>query len=197
MQSTQPTVLIVPGLRDESPDHWQTYLESNLRTAGHTVQAVPAIGKSKLSCAARIEGLAHAVGQIDGPIVLVAHSGACLTVAHWAAHSAEATRVHAALLAVPPDFDQPMPAGYPSMEDLEVHGWYPIPRTRLPFASTVIASTNDPLASLDAVTTLARQWGSTLLNVGAVGHLNPAAGFGHWPQAESLVGGLLDRGTLG
>jgi uncharacterized protein len=29
------------------------------------------------------------------------------------------------------------------------------------------------------------------VNVGAVGHLNPAAGFGEWPQAEALIRELL------
>jgi hypothetical protein len=30
-------------------------------------------------------------------------------------------------------------------------------------------------------------WGSRVENVGAVGHLNPAAGFGEWPRAEAFV----------
>jgi predicted alpha/beta hydrolase family esterase len=38
---------------------------------------------------------------------------------------------------------------------------------------------------------MAQDWGSRLVDVGAVGHLNPAAGFGEWPQAEELVATLL------
>jgi len=51
----------------------------------------------------------------------------------------------------------------------------------------VIGSTNDHLASLEAVTRMARGWGAELRNLGAVGHLNPAAGFGHWPEAEAFI----------
>jgi predicted alpha/beta hydrolase family esterase len=57
----------------------------------------------------------------------------------------------------------------------------------LPFPSLVVGSTNDYLASLEAVSDMAQGWGAELRNLGAVGHLNPAAGFGHWPQAEALV----------
>ena len=56
-----------------------------------------------------------------------------------------------------------------------------------PFPSIVAASTNDPLADFDRVASLATSWGSTLANVGAVGHLNPAAGYGPWPRAEEFI----------
>jgi predicted alpha/beta hydrolase family esterase len=35
-------------------------------------------------------------------------------------------------------------------------------------------------------------WGSDLVDLGAVGHLNPAPGFGEWPQAEDFIR-QLDR----
>ena len=77
------------------------------------------------------------------------------------------------------------------MDVLRQNGWLPTPRTKLPFPSVVAASTNDPLGQFDRVAELARAWGSRLVNVGAVGHLNPAAGFGEWPQAEALIHDLL------
>ena len=51
-----------------------------------------------------------------GPSDIVAHSGGCIMVAHWAAQTRRA--VHGALLATPPDFDQPMPEGYPTLAAL-------------------------------------------------------------------------------
>ncbi|MFF4684996.1 alpha/beta hydrolase [Streptomyces sp. NPDC001307] len=33
----------------------------------------------------------------------------------------------------------------------------------------------------------ARSWGSRLVELGAVGHLNPASGYGEWPLAEELI----------
>ena len=72
----------------------------------------------------------------------------------------------------------------------QANGWLPVPRRTLPFRSMVAASTNDPLGSLDRVTQLASNWGSELVNVGALGHINPASGFGEWPLAEQLIQAL-------
>jgi predicted alpha/beta hydrolase family esterase len=83
-----------------------------------------------------------------------------------------------------------LPQGYPTLETLERNGWTPMPHERLAFPSIVAASTNDPLASFERVADLAAKWGSRLVNLGAVGHLNPATGFGPWPRAEALLGEL-------
>ena len=63
----------------------------------------------------------------------------------------------------------------------------PLPRGRLPFPSIVAASRNDPMSEPRRIAALARDWGSRLVDVGPVGHLNPAAGYGWWPQAETLL----------
>ncbi|GAA0928003.1 MULTISPECIES: RBBP9/YdeN family alpha/beta hydrolase [Streptomyces violaceusniger group] len=57
----------------------------------------------------------------------------------------------------------------------------------MPFPSIVAASTNDPLAAFESVAGLARAWGSHLVDLGPVGHLNPAAGYGAWPRAEEFI----------
>ncbi|MFS2127335.1 alpha/beta hydrolase, partial [Pseudomonas sp. Pseusp97] len=48
-------------------------------------------------------------------------------------------------------------------------------------------SGNDPLASPEAVQRMARHWRASLVELGRVGHLNPASGFGDWPQADELI----------
>ncbi|RQR67766.1 alpha/beta hydrolase [Burkholderia sp. Bp9126] len=179
--SSLPTILLVPGLRDHVEDHWQTILARQLPNA----RTVPPLTRDKLSCAARIEALDQALADITGPVVLVAHSAGVVTTVHWAQrHRRE---IKGALLAAPPDFDSPLPDGYPTMEILRQQGWLPTPRTKLPFPSIVAASTNDPLARVERVAELANAWGSRLVNVGAVGHLNPASGFGAWPRALEFV----------
>jgi len=180
----QPTVLLVPGLRDHVAQHWQTLLEPQLAR----VRSVPPMGRSDLDCAARVAAIERAAQAIDGPIVLVAHSGGCIMVAHWARQTRRA--VHAALLATPPDFDTPMPEGYPTLDALDAAGWLPVPRAALPFPSLVAASHNDPLGSFERVSGLARDWGSELADLGAVGHLNPASGYGDWPAALDFINRL-------
>jgi uncharacterized protein len=183
----QPTVLVVPGLRDHVQDHWQTLLVARLPR----VRAVAPLGRENLDLAARIAAIEHEARAIDGPIVINAHSAGTIAVAHWA----RTTRVPVvgALLAVPPDLERPMPAGYPSIEQLRDAGWLPVPRTPLPFHSIVAASRNDPLAAYGRVLELAADWGSTFVDVGEVGHLNPASGHGPWPRAESLMADLVAR----
>jgi len=184
-----PTVLIVPGLRDHVDAHWQTLLGAHLKACGREVRTVPPMGRTDLDCAARVEAIEREAQSIDGPLVLVAHSGGCVMVAHWARQTRRA--VHGALMATPPDFEEAMPEGYPTLEELRAGGWLPVPRERLPFPSIVAASRNDPLGAFDSIAQLAEGWGSRLVDLGEVGHLNPASGFGEWRRAEQFIDELV------
>jgi predicted alpha/beta hydrolase family esterase len=182
---TVPTVLIVPGLRDQVDAHWQTLLALDLEAQRRRVKTVPPMGRSDLDCATRVAAIERAAQSIRGPIVIVAHSGGCVMVAHWARQTQRP--VHGALLATPPDFEQAMPEGYPTIDALQAGGWLPVPRQRLPFPSVVAASRDDPLARYERVEQLANDWGSLLIDLGLVGHLNPASGYGRWARAEALI----------
>ena len=177
----EPTVLIVPGLRDHVEQHWQTILASELLR----VAAVPPMGRDALSCQDRVLAIEQAAGRVQGPLIIVAHSGATIMVAHWAATTRR--KVLGAVLATPPDFERPMPEGYPTVGQLSDNGWLPVPRQALPFPSIVAASRNDPLAAFDRVIELATCWGSTLVDLGEVGHLNPASGYGRWDRVHALI----------
>ncbi|NEW70663.1 RBBP9/YdeN family alpha/beta hydrolase [Streptomyces rhizosphaericus] len=177
-----PTVVIVPGLRDHVPDHWQTVLADRL---GDDARTVPPLETGRLSRDAQVAALEGVLADIGGPVVLIAHSAGALTTVHWARRHHRPVR--GALLAAPPDFETPLPEGYPTPEALRTNGWTPTPRTPLPFPSIVAASTNDPLAAFESVAGLARAWGGHLVDLGPVGHLNPAAGYGAWPRAEEFI----------
>jgi predicted alpha/beta hydrolase family esterase len=178
-----PTVLIVPGLRDHVEAHWQTLLAAQLPK----VHSVPPMGREDLDCIKRVQAIEAAMAAIEGHVVLVAHSGGCVMVAHWAHTSAHAHRVVGALLATPPDFEQPMPEGYPTLAALQTGGWLPVPRKPLSFRSLVATSDNDPLATRERVLALAKDWASETVDLGAVGHLNPASGYGEWAMAMPLI----------
>ena len=181
-------VVIVPGLRDYVEQHWQTLLERQLRARGDTVHAVPPMGRDALDRAARVAAVDEALRLAGDGAVLVAHSAGCLTVAHWAASAPDkAGKVRAALLAVPPDFETSMPEGYPGIEALRGAGWLPMPRARLPFRTLVAASRNDPLAGVERIRQMACDWGAKCVDLGEVGHLNPASGYGSWPHAEEFL----------
>lgn len=184
-----PTVLIVPGLRDHVPQHWQTLLAAQLPR----VASVPAMGRDDLDCRVRVDAIEEAARRVEGPLILVAHSGGCIMVAHWAQQTKRP--VLGALLATPPDFESPMPEGYPTLEALTLGGWLPVPRQVLPFPSIVAASRNDPLGRFVRVSALAHDWGSRLVDIGEAGHLNPAAGYGPWPLAHAFIEQLAQTAT--
>lgn len=181
VKSMRPTIVIVPGLRGEVEDHWQTRLAARLPL----VRCLPAIGRDRYDLDERVAALDEAVNSAEGPVIMVAHSAGVLTTVHWA--DRHYSPVHAALLATPPDLASPLPSEYPSLPALEANGWLPIPLDPLWFPSIVAASSNDPIGERTRIRTLADAWGSRYVDLGPVGHLNPASGFGDWPQAEALI----------
>jgi len=180
------TVVIVPGLRDAMPDHWQSHLQAAIAGA----VCVPRRTEGKLSLPLWVHALDRTLAAIRGDVILVAHSAGCHIVTHWALKHRR--QIRAALLATPPDFARALPESYPQPDTLRANGWTPVPRERLPFTSLVAASTNDPLCSPEAAYAMAHDWGSRLLDLGPVGHLNPASGHGPWPMAEQLVDELIE-----
>lgn len=185
--SLDPTVVIVPGLRGHVDDHWQTHLAAKLGGAARTVQPLET---TPLSRTARVNALDAVIAEVEGPVVLVAHSAGVLTTVQWA--RTPNRQIQGALLITPADMEEPLPAPHPTRDALDEGGWLPIPRHALPFPSMLGASTDDPLARYPRVVELAQAWGSRLIDLGAVGHLNPASGFGHWPRAEELLAELIE-----
>lgn len=181
------TVLFVPGLRDHVAEHWQTLLAAQI-PGSITVEPLT---EDRLSREARVKALDDALGNINGDVVIAAHSAGALMVVNWAI--APTRKIRGALLVTPSDVENPLPPGYPAYDDLKANGWMPIPRQPLPFPSIVAASRNDPLAQFEKSAGLARAWGSEFYDAGEVGHLNPAAGFGHWPDALPLLERLATR----
>lgn len=176
---------MVPGLRDHMEDHWQTHLQKSLPGA----VCVPPLERDKLSLSARVQALDQTLAGITGKVILVAHSAGCMITVHWAQQHQRP--IHGALLATPADVEVPMPEGYPTLAQLLSQGWCPMPHARLPFPSILAASRNDPLAGFARAERMAADWGSRLVDLGEVGHLNPAAGFGPWPAVNALLRELV------
>lgn len=168
----------MPGLYDSGPEHWQSYWE---RTRGDCVR----VKQRDWETPARsdwVDTLDAAVARFRSPPVIVAHSLGCCTVAHWA----RTTRRHAraALLVAPSDVEAP---SYPP----GTVGFVPMPLERLPFATIVVASTNDEYVSMERAAEFARAWGARLVDIGAAGHINSASGLGAWLDGQRLLEELL------
>ena len=111
----QYTLVLVPGLRGHVEDHWQTILS---REVPGSVVAMPDQPLDR-SRAGKVLALERCLSQVQGRVVLVAHSAGCHTVAHWASQALPSLkRVEAALLVTPADIERDLPAGYPTQSDL-------------------------------------------------------------------------------
>ena len=182
------TLVLVPGLRGSAPDHWQELLAArpdavHLRT-----------DRGPLDLDARVADLDEAVVAADRPI-LVAHSAGVLTLLHWAARAPRSvtSRVVEAILVTPPTLSSELPPVYPRLAELADHGWLPVPTAALPFPATVGLSDDDPLGPAQEVRDLAAGWGAVVVELGAVGHANPASGHGPWPAMDTLIAATLEE----
>jgi predicted alpha/beta hydrolase family esterase len=173
-------ILILPGWGDSGPAHWQTLWQKTNPTSIRVIQKE----WIDVSPGDWVSTLDQNVQSCPKPAVLVAHSLSCILVAHWAQLSRG--KVAAALLVAPTDVE--------CRETCPPETWCfaPIPRTRLPFKSMVVASSNDPYTGLAKAALLADHWGSEFVNIGNAGHINVASGHGPWPEGEALLARLVE-----
>jgi predicted alpha/beta hydrolase family esterase len=173
-----PPVLILPGWQNSGPDHWQSLWE---KAHGFTrVEQHDWLRPLRGDWIARLEDL---VLQQAQPPVLVAHSLGCLLVAAWASHSKNTHLVKAALLVAPGDAER---------EELRpvLTSWAPIALQTLPFRTQLLASRNDPYCRFERAETFAKAWGSALIDLGELGHINAESGLGDWDAGLALVNQL-------
>jgi predicted alpha/beta hydrolase family esterase len=167
-------VLIIPGIGNSGPQHWQSLWEK----ANPDFVRLQQRDWDNPVCDEWVATLEAAVKQAGPDVILVAHSLGCLTVAHWASrpHSPAA----AALLVAVPDPTRPdCPKG--------ITGYALTPTQPLPFRSTVVVSTNDPIGSAEHAECLAHAWGSRVVNIGNCGHINVESGLGAWAEGFDLL----------
>jgi predicted alpha/beta hydrolase family esterase len=177
-------IIIVPGMADSGPEHWQSHFERAYPDTRRVLQQ----DWFDPVCEPWVVALDQMVREVAQPAVLVAHSIGVMTVVQWAARHQHPVR--GALLVAPPDVEAHGPDDPPEAVR-EQAGWVPIPRRSLSFPSVVVASTDDPYASIERVAEFAQWWGSHFINIGAAGHINVAAGFGPWPEGERLLQDLI------
>lgn len=176
-------VLIVPGLYGSGPEHWQTQWERRHPEFSRVEQR----DWDTPVCQEWVTTLDAAIAEERDNVILVGHSLGCVTIAHWACCFDR--RVVGALMVAPSDTEA---ATFPK----GTTGFAPVPLCRLPFPSIVIASTVDPYITVERVTRLSEAWGSTLISLGARGHISVADGFGPWPEGVQYIAelqGAADR----
>lgn len=175
------TLLTVPGWHNSRPEHWQSRWE-NLRPDIRRVEQDDWERPDPGSWVLQLDRAIHAARQ---PVILLAHSLGCITLAHWVKETG-GRGVAAALLVAPADVERADAA--PALR-----GFAPIPLQQLPFASRLIASDNDPCCTLTRAAHFAANWGGDLISIPNGGHINAQSQLGDWPTGQILLHDLVWR----
>ncbi|WP_137937630.1 alpha/beta hydrolase [Chitinivorax sp. B] len=178
--SVDATVLILPGLFDSGPAHWQSRWQQRLPRVERVCQK----NWSEPVLANWVAALAAHLAQIEGPVVLAAHSLGCITAVYYAQRGAQ--QVIGALLVAPADVERH------SAPDV-IKNFAPIPRARLPFPAIVVASDDDPYCEWQQSAVLADAWGAELVQLHGAGHINSESGLGDWEAGLELLTALGPR----
>ena len=174
------TVLTMPGINNSGPTHWQTIWENEYPT----FRRIQVDDWDHPVCAAWTDAIERAVASVQGPIVLAAHSLGCLAVSDWAMRNRTEKIVGGLFVAVP----DPLGPNFPA----EALGFSPPRLAPLPFKSIVVSSENDPYGPPEYAQRCAQAWGSKMVNVGALGHINASSNLGFWEPGLELLSTLLE-----
>jgi predicted alpha/beta hydrolase family esterase len=181
MRTRDAHILIVPGLGDSGPDHWQSRWQAKLPTARRVQMASWTEPKAAEWTAA----VRRAIANDSRPVVLIAHGLGVIATAR--ALQGGAPPVAGAFLVAPPSEDalQAMAAVDPAFT--------PFPRSPLPCPAVLVGSRDDPHSPLAFTQALARDWGATFIDAGAAGPIDAKSGHGPWPEGLMSFAGFLAK----
>jgi predicted alpha/beta hydrolase family esterase len=172
---TRHPLVIVPGLGDSGPEHWQSLWEAAAPGSRRVTQR----DWNRPSLPEWVAALDVAVKEAAAPPLIVAHSLGCALVAHWFGRMRRP--VAAALLVAPADVDSP------EHTPAEVRCFRPMPLDRLPFPTIVVGSSDDPYVAPPRARWFAERWGSRFVTLEAAGHINADSKLGEWPEGKRLL----------
>jgi len=166
----------IPGLRNSGEDHWHTHFERSFPDEFVRIEQenweVP-------DCEVWTNKMEKDLARYPyGDLILIGHSIGCMAIVKWYERFGHA--IKGSLLVAPSDAER---EGYPAY----ITGFSPIPKTKLPFPTIVVGSTNDHVTTVERTREFAQDWGSQLVLLENAGHIEPKSGFGEWPQGIELI----------
>lgn len=169
--------VIVPGVGGSEAQHWQSWLQQQLVSSSRVQQKHwdrPVLSEW-------VAQFVKTVAAVKAPIQIVAHSFGCLTsVAALAEHPELSAKVKNLVLVAPANPARFGEAGF-ARHSLTDYKQY-FHQLNIDVPTTLLISENDPwLGYFDALQ-LAQAWKLTPINLGQVGHINVASGFGPFPD---------------
>ncbi len=166
---------IIPGYSKNTDAHWQS-VWANVLPNAQVIEQDKWEGVHKDDWINRIE---ETLANEDlSQIILIGHSLGVATILHWVKQYGH--KVRGVLLVAPTDIDD-------LAEPIEAYGFNPMPLEKLPFPSIIIASENDVWISLKRANEYAELWGSEIVNVGKLGHINADSNLGEWQVGQGIL----------
>ncbi len=167
----RPTYLILHGYEGSGPGHWQTWLAGRLRAADAIVAYPDLPDADHPSLDAWLSALARELDALPAAPVVLCHSLACVLWLHHGGLGAE--RV---LLVAPPS-----QAGAPEA----LASFFPVALPASLPGARLVCSDNDPYCPEGAAALYGEPLGLATDVLPGLGHLNPDAGLGPWPEVEA------------
>ena len=169
--------LIVPGLNNSGPKHWQSFWAKSLPNATRVVQR----SWDNPQKDEWVQTLDRTIAGLDSDTIIVAHSLGVATTVLWLAKKLAEGNVPAhvkgAFLVSPSDVDN-IPV---------IHSFAPMPLIKLPIPAAVVASSNDEFVTIERSEFFANAWGARLFRAGALGHINSDSDLREWEQGRAFL----------
>ncbi|MGB8697068.1 alpha/beta hydrolase [Acinetobacter sp.] len=169
--------VIVPGVGGSEPAHWQSWLQRQLMSCSRVQQK----DWNNPVLETWISEFVNTVAPIQGKIQIVAHSFGCLTtVAALAQHPELNQKIKNLILVAPANPARFGEAGFARDSQQDYQSYFHQLKIEVP--TTLLISENDPWLNFEDAQCLAQAWKLNPINLGQVGHINIASGFGPFPE---------------
>ncbi|CAN1552576.1 COG3545 Predicted esterase of the alpha/beta hydrolase fold [Rhabdaerophilaceae bacterium] len=181
MKTSEASILMMPGIGNSGPEHWQSRWEAKLSTAIRVrpQNFAPAEPEDW------VDALVLATRQAERPVVIIAHSLGVIATAHAAPKLNG--KVKGAFLVAPSNVERE------NLTPAISRNFAPVPREPLPFPSILVGSQSDPFCTPDVAGDFANAWGAFFVDAGDSGHINVDSGHGPWPEGLMSFAGFLRR----
>jgi predicted alpha/beta hydrolase family esterase len=161
------TYVYLAGLGNSGPTHWQRlwHAQQGGLWVDHASWDAPI-------ASLWMEDLDAMVAAQTKPVVLIAHSLGALLAAQWLAQGGQAKAAY--MVALPDAAGASFPA--------EAGGFVPATILKVDVPVRMVASRNDPYASLDYAFGVSNRWGAAFWDMGSKGHINADSGLSSWSE---------------
>lgn len=174
--------VIVPGVGGSEPEHWQSWLQHQLKSCSRVQQQdwnQPVLHEW-------VQEFVKTVQSIQEPIQIVAHSFGCLTaVAAFAQHPKLNQKIKNLVLVAPANPARFGSLGFAADRQNNYQPYFYQLQLQVP--CQMIISENDPWLGFDEAMQLSKAWKIKPKNLGQVGHINVASGFGPFPEIYDFL----------